>query len=610
MRLARIQKISVILVLLLAALTATLLINAQRRLQQADLHTEVVTDIFDATFALRSQLITFLVAPTADVQNVWAREIATLRHTLARIEGSNDSSQRLTQLGEDLSFVDAVFKQLVSADPTKLTPSEANELRTLRTAVLRAKTESMHDSAQALLAQAVKQAVNTARDLGWLSALLALALVAGFTGYWMLIQRRALAPMARLLAATEQLAAGDLEAHVESKTQDEMGDLTRSFNLMGERLAQAQQTYAEALAQRARLAVRGRLMERIRLQGLLIEAAHGAIIVRESAGRILQWNRGAADLYGYASENAIDRPLDSLLATRAQNVNDSPEQDLLIHGYWQGELVQRCADGREVTVLAEWTLLSMQSLPKEEEEEEEEEEHESGQNLVLEVHHDITERKHAEAAVRASLSEKEVLLQEIHHRVKNNLQLVSALINMQQRRLRRLGEGESRDALRECQNRIRSIALIHEQLYRTTDFTKVPFADYTRSLATNIFHATGLSESRITLKVDIDDIALAVDQAVPCGLIMNELITNALKHGIKAEEQGTIQVALKTATEGRVVLSVSDSGCGLPVGFDPRATKSLGFQIIRTLSEQLRASLEISPQAVGACISITFKLGN
>ncbi len=91
---------------------------------------------------------------------------------------------------------------------------------------------------------------------------------------------------------------------------------------------------------------------------------------------------------------------------------------------------------------------------------------------------------------------------------------------------------------------------------------------------------------------------------------MNELITNALKHGIKAEEQGTIQVALKTATEGRVVLSVSDSGCGLPVGFDPRATKSLGFQIIRTLSEQLRASLEISPQAVGACISITFKLGN
>jgi two-component sensor histidine kinase len=186
--------------------------------------------------------------------------------------------------------------------------------------------------------------------------------------------------------------------------------------------------------------------------------------------------------------------------------------------------------------------------------------------------------------------------------VKNNLQVISSLINMQ---VRQLGDVSSRDALEECQNRVQAIALIHEKLYQSKDYSAVHFAEYARSLAASVFHALGVSASDVALELAIDDIPLGVDRAIPCGLVLNELITNALKHAFTGGRRGTIQVALTRLDGGRIRLRVEDDGPGLPPGFDVRSATSMGLQLVCTLAEQLDAELAVA-SAPGASFQLTF----
>src|SRR5207244_974261 len=137
-----------------------------------------------------------------------------------------------------------------------------------------------------------------------------------------------------------------------------------------------------------------------------------------------------------------------------------------------------------------------------------------------------------------------VLLKEVHHRVKNNLQVISSLISIQ---MRRLHDVLSRRVLAECQNRVKAIALVHQKLNQYEDYSRVPFSDYARSLAINIFHASSVSRENTKLKVEFENLSLEVDKAIPCGLILNELITNALKRAFPNERQGTVRVQLRSA---------------------------------------------------------------
>lgn len=215
---------------------------------------------------------------------------------------------------------------------------------------------------------------------------------------------------------------------------------------------------------------------------------------------------------------------------------------------------------------------------------------------------DITEQKRAaeeretlnqqlkslNASLTHSLREREVLLQEIHHRVKNNLQVISSLINLQ---VRKLDAGENRDALEECRRRVMAIALIHEKLYQSGDFARIPFEEYARSLATSVFHASA-GTSRVRLVLEVEAISLAVDQAIPCGLVLNELITNALKHGYSDGRAGTVRVELDQ-DGGRVRLAVMNDGIDLPANFREKATSSLGLHLVDTLASQLGGELAI-----------------
>jgi two-component sensor histidine kinase len=205
----------------------------------------------------------------------------------------------------------------------------------------------------------------------------------------------------------------------------------------------------------------------------------------------------------------------------------------------------------------------------------------------------------------ATLKEREVLLQEVHHRVKNNLQVIVSLINLQ---LDELRDDAGRDALEECQKRVHAIALIHEQLYQSNDYAHVPFSEYAKSLANNIFDVAGISRHAVSLDLAIEDIALPVDKAIPCGLMLNELLTNALKHAFPDGRTGTVRIELTSDMQGSLILVVRDDGIGLPEDFEVGQSKTLGSQLVRILAKQMDGVLEFG-SANGTVCRLTIPLG-
>jgi two-component system, sensor histidine kinase PdtaS len=332
---------------------------------------------------------------------------------------------------------------------------------------------------------------------------------------------------------------------------------------------------------------------------LAIDAAPVGMIMVDHRDRIVLINAQVERLFGYPRDQVIGRPIQKLVPAWLQSAPEkaasAAEEEAPGTG---GDFFGLRRDGTQVPL-----EIGLNPL-----------ETEDGRYVLSSVV-DISERKRAErererllgqlrclnadlerrvqertSALMVTLHEREVLLQEVHHRVKNNLQVISSLINMQ---VRGLGEGASREALLECQTRVQAIALIHEDLYQSRDYAQVQFSEYTRHLARNVFLATGVSPETVSLDLAIEDVALAVDKAIPCGLILNELMTNALRHAFPDGRAGTLRVELTQREDGGLRLAVIDDGVGLPAGFPSQAATSLGWHLIRMLVKQLRASLEI-----------------
>jgi two-component sensor histidine kinase len=212
-----------------------------------------------------------------------------------------------------------------------------------------------------------------------------------------------------------------------------------------------------------------------------------------------------------------------------------------------------------------------------------------------------------EQRVRArtsELKERESMLQEIHHRVKNNLQVISSLINMQ---IRGIDEESSRVALRDCQSRVMTMAQIHEMLYQSADYARMPFAEFARALTTRILSASGISPGKVGFQFELEEVSLPVAQAIPCGLILNELVANSLKHAFPNSARGTIRVELGLRRNNSVLLSVSDNGTGISPVLDLQNPTSLGMQLVLTLVEQLEGRLEII-RLPGSTFGVTFPL--
>ncbi len=204
---------------------------------------------------------------------------------------------------------------------------------------------------------------------------------------------------------------------------------------------------------------------------------------------------------------------------------------------------------------------------------------------------EISERKKAEELISTSLQEKVVLLREIHHRVKNNLQVISSLLNLQSGYIE---DKKSLEIFRESQNRVRSMALIHEKLYQSKDLNKIEFSEYIKSLIKDLFSSYNIDSERITLKSELEGIFFEIDTAILCGLIINELISNSFKHAFPAGMKGEVYVGLKKTGENKFILILRDNGIGFPHDIDFRKTESLGLQLVTTLTDQLGGKIELN----------------
>jgi predicted ATPase/two-component sensor histidine kinase len=202
----------------------------------------------------------------------------------------------------------------------------------------------------------------------------------------------------------------------------------------------------------------------------------------------------------------------------------------------------------------------------------------------------------------AALGEKEALLKEVHHRVKNNLQLITSLLNLQ---AARVADPAVAELFADSRNRVRSMALVHENLYRAGNLSSIPMARHIRSLCTHLNSAYGSLAQNVRLVVNVDDLHLEMDRAVPCGLIVNELVSNALKHAFPEGRTGSIKVELRPDDEGRTILVVSDDGIGLPAELDVERSDTLGLRLVGDLAEQLHGSVAIT-RSGGTIISVTF----
>ena len=226
----------------------------------------------------------------------------------------------------------------------------------------------------------------------------------------------------------------------------------------------------------------------------------------------------------------------------------------------------------------------------------------TNEELERRVAERTAELTEANSELTAHVHEKDVLLKEIHHRVKNNLQVISSLLNLQSGSI---ADPAMRELFKESRNRVRSMALIHEKLYQSHDLARIDFQDYLKSLTSSLASSFGGRSGTTRIRLDVESIALGVDAAVPCGLIVNELVTNCYKHAFQGRERGEITVALKRVSGEQYQLSVSDDGVGLPHDLDFQNTESLGMQIVTTLSEQLNGTVAVR-NGCGSTFEISF----
>ncbi len=303
----------------------------------------------------------------------------------------------------------------------------------------------------------------------------------------------------------------------------------------------------------------------------------GALITSAGDGQITEVNRAFFGMMGYTNTESVGKTsLDIRLwknsEERRKFVRELDEKGMVEN--FETVFVRK--DGSERFGLVSAKKITLHGKPH-----------------IISVTRDITERRKAEEELKLLLKEKEILVREVHHRVKNNFAVVTSLLSLQSRQIE---DQRIRDVLDKSRDRIRSMSLIHERLYQSKNLTHINLSEYIRSLANDLHRSYGADASNVTLSVKTDDVAIKLDQAIPCGLVLNELISNALKyafpHGFKGK--GLIEVTLSRKDGNKVELSVKDNGVGLPENFGAKKAESLGMKIVTMLAEdQIGGTLDI-----------------
>lgn len=323
----------------------------------------------------------------------------------------------------------------------------------------------------------------------------------------------------------------------------------------------------------------------------LVNTAQVIVLVLDTEGRIVRFNPYMEEISGYQLQEVQGKDwFTTFLPKRDQNgIRDLFLQaisDIQTRGN-VNPIVTR--DGRERKI--EWYDKTLKD---------------ANGNVVglLAIGQDVTERKRAEAQIKTSLKEKEILLQEIHHRVKNNLQVISSLLSLQSDYVQ---DKQILEMLNESRSRIRSMALIHELLYQSEDLAQVDFHQYIRSMTGYLYQSYANKLGAITMNINVDDsISLDVDTAIPCGLIITEVVSNSLKYAFPEGKKGEIHIEFTEDDNGEFTLIVSNNGVAFPEDLDFRNAKSLGLRLVTALTDQLKGTIELD-RSCGTLFKITFR---
>lgn len=323
----------------------------------------------------------------------------------------------------------------------------------------------------------------------------------------------------------------------------------------------------------------------------VVEFSPIAKIMINQRGIIEMVNMQTERLFGYERSEMLGQSIEMLLPERFRALHPQLRQSFFTETQSRPmgagrDLYARRKDGSEFPVEIGLNPIETDEGP-----------------MVLSAIVDISDRKQKEMHIRAALQEKELLLGEIHHRVKNNLQVIDSLLDMQ---ASRIDDPRVQEILRDSQNRVRSMALIHQTLYQSHDFARVDFGGIVDSLVPTLVSCYGIDTSCLKLDIHTDAVHLPINLAIPCGLIVNELVTNALKHAFPDGQPGVIAIKLSPLPGSGVELIVGDNGVGIPEQLNWEETHTLGLQLVQLLASQVNGELTI--QRRPAQFTLTFAL--
>lgn len=314
------------------------------------------------------------------------------------------------------------------------------------------------------------------------------------------------------------------------------------------------------------------------------------VFIHDFQGNFIDANKSALEKFGFSKEEIKCLNFSSLLADKSQVKEIKNVLKELKDTGRQKEITQfklKTKSGKIIWVETKSSVIHEDGKPK----------------AIQGIGRDITKRKQAEMEIKKRLKEKEVMLQEIHHRVKNNMQIIISLLRLQSSQVR---NKKYLELFKSSQNRIYSMALIHEKLYQSKDFARVDFSKFLESFVIHLFNTYKADPNKIELKLELDDIKIDINRAIPLALLLNELVSNVLKHAFPEGEKGMIFIKLSRVEKGKkIILVIKDNGLGIPEGLDVKTPKTLGLQLINDLVKQINGKIYITKKE-GTEIKITF----
>ncbi len=373
------------------------------------------------------------------------------------------------------------------------------------------------------------------------------------------ISRSISVPMIKLKNATIDIGNGKLETKIKIESKDEIGQLAFSFNKMSEDLQKSN----------------NELRESQEILQSILDNSTAVIYIKDSQGRYILINHQYEILFNISKEWIVDKTDYDIFPKEIADEFRKNDRKVLEAGHpLEFEEIASHEDGLHSYIASKFPLTNAKNVIY----------------GVCGISTDITKRKHEEEQIMRAFKEKEVLLDEVHHRVKNNLQIISSLLDMSSMQTQ---NQEAIELFAESRNRVEAMSLIHSQLYESEHFDEIDMERHIHELSGNLLKAY-LKNQTMTLGIKVANVYLTVTQAVPCALVLSELISNVLKHAYAGGQQGIISISMQESDDGTIILKVKDNGVGIPEEVDVEMTKSLGLKLVRNIVyKQLNGTMKV-----------------